>query len=613
MTQRFRLTEKHMLALLILIGFGMRLYRVSGQPLSWDEGWSVGLSSLAYGEINRITALDVHPPLYYYALKPWLAIGCGELTIRFLSIAAGAVTIPLAYVTGRIWAGRRTGLWAALVVTVSPFLIYYAQVARMYSASAALCLASAYALLTAIKSRRLHNYAAAVLLSAVTIYTFYYSALVLVALFVYAFVIQPRRLPSLAAAGIGVAALYAPWVVYAVPMMLQRVGARTSVSFAPSDALQFVRDGAYGLVFAYGVGWFAVWSVAVILLTGLAIAVRNREPVRLLALPALAILLTLFAVSIGAKAHMFAARYLISASPFLALALGWSLDVCERERRWLGALAAVLLLGTVVPTLATHVYDKFYEVSGPFDPRADYAFLQDKIREDDMVFFNVLSLAGHYHRFKNASDPSWSYTLRWDPVVEELDVAVQRIQQAAREHKRLWFVLYKGTVAANLELKEWLDLNMYPVSGQWREDTLYEAYLSPGSEPVTVESNALFEKISLVSAAFAPRLRAGEGLALQLEWMAAEPITEQVKVFVHLYTADGRLVAQHDAVPVNELRPATTWRPGELIRDNHGLQLDQASGVLRLVVGLYNPVTGARLTTADGADHVELGLVEVLP
>jgi len=67
--------SKTLLVALVLTAFSLRMYHLAQPLLSWDEGWSIGLSSLGWAEINRITALDVHPPLYYYVFKLWLAAG----------------------------------------------------------------------------------------------------------------------------------------------------------------------------------------------------------------------------------------------------------------------------------------------------------------------------------------------------------------------------------------------------------------------------------------------------------------------------------------------------------------------------------------------------------
>ena len=621
-TQRGRWVS--LLIAILLLAFALRMYRLAQQPLSWDEGWSIGLSSLSWSEINRITALDVHPPLYYYAFKLWLGLGRHELWMRFLSVTAGLLTVVLAYLTARVWArsahfgepAERLAVLAALVATVSPFLLYYGQVARMYALCAALSLLATYCLLEATHTGRRRFYVGFVLSATASLYTFYYTAFVLVAVWIYALFTRPARWRGLVVSGAAIAVLYAPWLAYAVPPMLERVGSRTGFALAGADALQFLADGVFGLVFAYEVGWKAVYTIAALLLLALILAKRKRESMHLLVLPILAIALTVVAVSVGARAHMFAARYLIPASPFLALAIAWALATCWGRSRWLGVLALLLFLASTFPTIARYVYVKAYEVSGAFDPQADYRYLRDRAVQGDMVFFNVLSLAGHYEHLRAPADPSWSYVLRWDPVIEPLEPALaRRVQPATSQHRRLWFVLYKGTVAANLALKEWLDLNLFPAFGQWREDTLYLLYLSPTAQMRELTPGFVFDgRIRLQEAAFTPRTQADDRVTVRLIWTASEALARNYKVFVHLYAADGRLVAQHDALPVNELRPTLGWQPGEQIVDQHGLWVPKdATGPLRLVVGLYDSETGDRLTVANGADHAEVGTVEVVP
>ena len=613
-----------LLTALILAAFALRMYRLAQQPLSWDEGWSIGLSTLGWAEINGITALDVHPPLYYDVLKVWLSLGRHQVLMRFLSVFAGVVTVPIGYATGRMWtrsagAGERqgpVGTLAATVITLSPFLLYYSQVVRMFSLCAALTLLATYCLLKAIDTGRFGSYVVFVLSATAALYTFYYTAFVLVAALVYALFIRPRRWRALLISAAVTTLLYAPWLLYAVPPMLERVGSRTGFALSGTDLLRFLADGVFGLVFAYGAGWIAVYTVLLLSVAAVFVAWRERQSIRCLTLPLLAVVLSLMAVSIGAKAHMFAARYLISASPFLALLIAWAISVCWRRSKWLGALGLILLVASALPTVSRYVYQKSYEVSGAFDPEADYRYLQDKTLPNDIVFFNVLSLAGHYERLRTADDPGWSYVLRWDPVIEPLEQALtDRVQPATARHRRLWFVLYKGTVAANFELKEWLDRNLFPAFGQWREDTLYLQYLTPTAQETQVEPRLAFdERIQLQSVVFTPRAQADDRVTVRLTWSSTEEIAQNYKVFVHLYAMDRRLVAQHDSVPVNELRPTWGWQPGEQIIDNHGLWVPAGvSEPLRLVVGLYDPESNTRLTLPDGSDHADIGVIEVVP
>ncbi|HHH41994.1 MAG TPA: hypothetical protein ENK56_08335 [Chloroflexi bacterium] len=81
----------------------------------------------------------------------------------------------------------------------------------------------------------------------------------------------------------------------------------------------------------------------------------------------------------------------------------------------------------------------------------------------------------------------------------------------------------------------------------------------------------------------------GDILQLALFWRTSAPLDERYKVFVHLYDANGRIVAQTDSEPGDGLMPTTTWEVGQSIVDRYGVLLPQElpPGEYRLVIGLY--------------------------
>jgi hypothetical protein len=98
-------------------------------------------------------------------------------------------------------------------------------------------------------------------------------------------------------------------------------------------------------------------------------------------------------------------------------------------------------------------------------------------------------------------------------------------------------------------------------------------------------------------------------ISITLVWRAgAATPAVNLKVFVHLVSADGRLLAQSDAFPAQDMRPVTGWRPGEYVVDTHQVTFhaDAPGGPASLRVGLYDPETNARALFADGSDYVTL-------
>jgi len=95
----------------------------------------------------------------------------------------------------------------------------------------------------------------------------------------------------------------------------------------------------------------------------------------------------------------------------------------------------------------------------------------------------------------------------------------------------------------------------------------------------------------------ANELRPGDDLRLTLYWSAENTPDVDAKVFLHLYDAQGEIVAQIDQRPFDDTRPPYTWLPGEQIVDLYQLPLpaDLRPGTYELAIGLYDPVSGERL------------------
>ncbi|MFN8423071.1 MAG: hypothetical protein U0470_06660 [Anaerolineae bacterium] len=144
--------DRAVLSALTIAGLALRVPGIALQPLQWDEGWSIALGRLGVGDALRLTALDVHPPLYYLALRAWLAAaGATPFALRGLSALVGALAVPLAAAAARAWwpedGGRRWVGWvAALATALSPPLVYYGGVGRMYAPARVGVLAAAWGL-----------------------------------------------------------------------------------------------------------------------------------------------------------------------------------------------------------------------------------------------------------------------------------------------------------------------------------------------------------------------------------------------------------------------------------------------------------------------------------
>jgi hypothetical protein len=83
---------------------------------------------------------------------------------------------------------------------------------------------------------------------------------------------------------------------------------------------------------------------------------------------------------------------------------------------------------------------------------------------------------------------------------------------------------------------------------------------------------------------------------------------------VQLLNETGQVVAQVDAQPQAGTAPTLTWLPGEILSDPYTLTLPPTlpPGTYRLIAGLYDATTGARLPLAgQDTDFVSLRVMRL--
>jgi len=97
-------------------------------------------------------------------------------------------------------------------------------------------------------------------------------------------------------------------------------------------------------------------------------------------------------------------------------------------------------------------------------------------------------------------------------------------------------------------------------------------------------------------------LQRNEGkLSLEIVWKSVDNIATDYKVFVHLVSQDGTILAQQDAMPQANQYPTSLWLPGEFVVDPY--QLPALDGGAALQIGLYSPDDGIRLPILDNQQN----------
>ncbi|NLV73514.1 MAG: DUF2142 domain-containing protein [Chloroflexi bacterium] len=116
----------------------------------------------------------------------------------------------------------------------------------------------------------------------------------------------------------------------------------------------------------------------------------------------------------------------------------------------------------------------------------------------------------------------------------------------------------------------------------------------------------------------AETVEAGGLLPFTLYWHVLRELPDDLTLFVHLVDTEGANHGSGDAPPLSGAYPTSFWAPGDWLRDPHTCQIEAeaAPGEYWLVVGLYNAITGERLSVVNQAgerkgDSIRLARITV--
>ena len=126
---------------------GVTLLQASGQANTYDirlpskiaplETFQQFIQSSGHFGLNDVTQslknAGLHPPLYYFIVY-WILLlfGNQSFTLQLFSIIISLASIPLIYLLGTLADNKKVGLFASLLLTVSPYSIIYSSMARPY-------------------------------------------------------------------------------------------------------------------------------------------------------------------------------------------------------------------------------------------------------------------------------------------------------------------------------------------------------------------------------------------------------------------------------------------------------------------------------------------------
>jgi mannosyltransferase len=149
-----RLTTLAIVLGLVLVSAYLRTRQLSGQ-LWFDEAGATGIASHTLGQLPGIVRHNGTAPFYYALLHIWIQLfGSSESATHGLSVVCALLTIPAACWAGWTLAGRRAGIFAAVLFAFSAYVTRFAQETQPYALLALLATLTLTAFLQAFVHRR---------------------------------------------------------------------------------------------------------------------------------------------------------------------------------------------------------------------------------------------------------------------------------------------------------------------------------------------------------------------------------------------------------------------------------------------------------------------------
>lgn len=361
--------EKLGLIAAITAFLALTLPTLASASIWFDEAFSAYLVRYDFAKIWHFTSVDVHPPLYYFALKVWtMLFGTSDFALRSMSVFFGALTLIAAfYLIKRIFKSTKTAVISTMFLAISPMFVRYAQEVRMYMMVAFLAVVTVrayYEIYHAKNSEKAKKYWRIIfVLSAVAgIWTQYLSGLTLVALWLWrAFAMRKSFKKAkkwefvkqffsekFFALNAWIVGLFLPWtpffVVQAISVKsafwIQDLSFNTLPNYI-SNFFTYVNSGDLN-------GWWSLLLFVLVGALGLALAKNklfSKEEradfnfiLAMAGLPAV----ILFLLSMPPAKSIFIDRYTLSGMIFIALVIGVLIVKLWPKDRKLAMILAIL-------------------------------------------------------------------------------------------------------------------------------------------------------------------------------------------------------------------------------------------------------------------------------
>lgn len=467
---------------ILLLAFSLRILKLDGQSLWWDEtltvyGSNQDMISLLQGILER----RVHPPLFYVLMHFWLLVGKEQFVVQTFAVFWGTLSVAAIYPVGRMVGGHKAGVCSTLLLAVSPYAIWYSQEARMYSLTAFLVLIANYFLMKTLRedhSKYWIGYSAFTLLA---IWTHHICLFIIPAQL--AFVILNRGthrtelracLTSITLIGL----LYLPWVV-----TIFATGGfhNAAIGWVPFPQLQDLFWTPYVFTLGSTSDPHHLSNILVVLLclslVGLSLFLVRKPSTEdhqrsgriflayWLFVPAILVFLISLDMPISQKRSIYMDRYFTLLLPAYIALVACGLSAISKLRKELGLLALLIVLMPTLVSLRNLYFDERYFRD---DWRGAVRYIQQEGGPDDPILMKPSFFIPVQYYYEGTPIP-WVFIPEPVDIDGDYDTYLSQIMpEITLDKDRFWQIVTKP----NTDIHRFVSLDTNLVIEAVQEDTI---------------------------------------------------------------------------------------------------------------------------------------------
>lgn len=608
--------------LIVMVGFAFRIYHLDHVSFRGDEAFTVlnwVRQPLAETLSSTIPTSDPQPPLAYALFRGWgLIFGESEFSLRLLPALVNVIGIAAVFALSHRIGGRSSGLLAAILWALHPFLIWHSQDARNYALWSACSVTAIWLALRAIEKRHSRDWVLYIVVASAAAYLYYLELFILVALNLYVayWIFLAKRgskalLIQWVAVQIVIGLILAPWFLQPRLLSGGGYGGTTGRFDAPLLLTWFLPSLVFGGTLPSSLVQIIWPIILLILLLGLVVLWRRRK--RYAILLALLILVPMALLSlVSLRMSVFTPRYIMAVIPALLILFTVSIHTISRFSRVLSGVVFAAFLAVSLFSLSNYYWDTDYAKSNDWKGLAGY--LHQQMNSDDLVIPASSDIAFTLY-YDNYSDIKY---LPANPIQSDDEIR-QVLADSLDEYSSFWVIGDTPADWQNIDVRDtWLAQNMQQVRSTRISDLPVRQYLSweVASEEIEETPLATFDNLVELSGVSISSVEPDNRLFIWLYWHPLAQAQTSYKVFVHLLDADNPTstapLAQDDQFPQDSRITTIGWSTEETYRDVYELALQGIpTGQYALITGLYDPTSGERVPLVTGQDHYRLGTLNL--